>query len=223
MSSATYVNTSYSIVRDVTYPCSSSVPTRHILKFILVIKTSNGMLMMCATIVRKCFETGPKENAKVCLLAWTQRPCNWLLFQYAFYTQMGGLKLFLIEAREEKVCVRELFQVCCRADLCFGVEHVLQFLFRGFDIFLRKWRTFPSRCERRFWKFMKTASLSYYHICKCRNQNVTMHWLAFYLFFFVFVFFRGGLLLGSSDNLFDISSSPQSIFDQTFTEATTQH
>ena len=65
MPSAIYVDASHSIVIDVTYPCSSSVPTWHILKFILVIKTSNGLFMLCTTIVRKCFETGPKENAMI--------------------------------------------------------------------------------------------------------------------------------------------------------------
>ena len=64
MLSATYTDATHSLFRDVIYPYSSSVHTKHILKFILVIKTNKGLLTLSATIVRKCFETGPKENAR---------------------------------------------------------------------------------------------------------------------------------------------------------------
>ena len=70
MLSVTSVAATHSSIRDVTYPCLWSKPTRLILKFILATKTSNGLLMLCATIVRKCSEAGPKENAMVSLLVF---------------------------------------------------------------------------------------------------------------------------------------------------------
>ena len=43
---------------------------KHIFKFLLVIKTKNGLPTLCATTVKKCFGTGRKESERAYLLVF---------------------------------------------------------------------------------------------------------------------------------------------------------
>ena len=129
---ATYVDATRSIVRDVTYLCSSSMPTRHMWKFVLVIKTSNGLLVLCATIVRKCFETGSKENPKVCRLE----------FQW-----------FGANPRTQRVLERKKLYNITYPNIPPAIWHVLH----SGEVAVPVFKDLPSLGDKKYWTWYKWA------------------------------------------------------------------
>ena len=64
-------NAFYYICGVYTFPCQRRNTSlfvkrafKHIFKFLLVIKTKNGLPTLCATTVKKCFATGRKESER---------------------------------------------------------------------------------------------------------------------------------------------------------------